>query len=208
MRKLFLPGFGASGRLYARGLDEDWLALEPPSFRRAGGALAPYCSWIAAELRRSESPVWLAGHSMGGALAVLAAAAEPSRVSRLTLLSPAGLPLRKPIPASLALFASQVARGRYDVREIGREVGQALRAPRAALRLARAVRELDLSREMRAVRASAVQVEVVACATDTLVTPDLCRVAADLLGAKYRELDLDGGHMWMLTAWPSFSGVL
>src|SRR5262245_64880592 len=135
MRKLFLPGFGASGRLYARGLDEDWLALEPPSFRHAGGSLAPYCSWIAAELRRSESPVWLAGHSMGGALAVLAAAAEPSRVSRLTLLSPAGLPLRKPIAASLALFTAQIARGRYELRELRREVAQVLQAPHATLRL-------------------------------------------------------------------------
>jgi len=45
------------------------------------------------------------------------------------------------------------------------------------------------------------------CATDTLVTPAQCRVAADLLGAEYRELELRGGHMWMLTSWPSFAGL-
>ncbi len=101
----------------------------------------------------------------------------------------------------------QVARGRYELGEIGREVGQAVRAPRAALRLARSLRELDLSRDMRAIRASGIEAEVVACATDTLVTPAQCRVAADLLGAEYRELELDGGHMWMLTSWPSFASL-
>jgi pimeloyl-ACP methyl ester carboxylesterase len=205
MRKLFLPGFGASGRLYARGLGHGWEALDPPSFRSTNGLFARYRSWLDRELQRSQEPVWLAGHSMGGALAVLAAASVPERISRLTLVCPAGLPLRKPIPHSLALFAGQVTRRRYDLREVRREVGQALGAPRAALRLARSVRALDLSREMRQVRANAIQTEVVACATDTLVTPAHCRAAATLLGADYRELALDGGHMWMLTSWPSFS---
>jgi hypothetical protein len=100
-----------------------------------------------------------------------------------------------------------VARGQCELGEIGREIGQALRAPRPALRLARSIRELDLSRDLRAIRASGIQAEVVGCATDTLVTPAHCRVAADLLGAEYRELELDGGHMWMLTAWPSFAGL-
>lgn len=205
MRKLFLPGFGASGHLYSRGLGDDWRALEPPSFRATNGSLTAYRAWIGSELQRSDEPVWLAGHSMGGALAVLAAAAEPARVGRLTLVSPAGLPLRKPIAASIALFTAQVARGRYELREIRREVGHALRAPRATLRLARAVRGLDLTAEMGRVRANGIRTDVIACATDTLVTPAHCRAAADLLGANYRVVDLDGGHMWMLTSWPSFS---
>jgi pimeloyl-ACP methyl ester carboxylesterase len=142
---------------------------------------------------------------MGGALAVLAAASVPERIARLTLVGPAGLPLRKPIPHSLGLFVSQVARRRYDLRELRREVGQSLEAPRAALRLARSVRALDLSLEMRTVRASGIPTEVVACTTDTLVTPAHRRTAATLLGADDRELALDGGHMWMLTEWPSFS---
>jgi len=208
MRKLFLPGFGASGRLYARGLGSDWTALEPPTFRATDGALAAYRSWIRRELRRSDEPAWLAGHSMGGALAVLAAAAEPSRVARLTLVSPAGLPLRKPIAASLALFTAQIARGRYELRELRREVAQVLQAPHATLRLARAVRALDLTNEMQRVRASGVSTEVVACATDTLVTPAHCRATAALLGADYRELALDGGHMWMLSSWPTFTRLL
>jgi pimeloyl-ACP methyl ester carboxylesterase len=205
MRKLFLPGFGASGGLYAAGLGPDWQALEPPSFRATGGALSRYRDWLAAEVERADEPVWLAGHSMGGALAVLAAASEPERVARLTLVCPAGLPLHKPIAASLALFARQVASRRYEAGEIAREIGRALTAPRAALRLAQAVRALDLTREMRRVRASGIPAEVIACTTDTLVTPAHCRTAASLLGADYRELALDGGHMWMLTSWPSFA---
>jgi len=208
MRKLFLPGYGATGRLYARGLEEGWQALEPPPFHATNGALASYVDWVRRELRRDDRPIWLAGHSMGGALAMLATTADPRRVARLTLVSPAGLPLRKPIPASLVLFATQVARRRYGFDEIRREVGQALRAPRAALRLAQAVRRLDLTSEMRSLRASGVPVEVVGCSTDSLVTPAHCREVASILGADYRELELAGGHMWMLTAWPVFSELL
>jgi pimeloyl-ACP methyl ester carboxylesterase len=207
VRKLFLPGFGASGRLYARGLGDDWRALEPPSFGSTNGALASYRDWARRELRRDDDRVWLAGHSMGGALAVLAAAADPERVARLTLVSPAGLPLRKPIPASLARFVVQVARRRYDLGEIRREVGQAFRAPRAALRLAQSLRRLDLTAELRGLRKAGFQAEVVACSTDSLVTPAHCRTVAELIGADYRELELDGGHMWMLTAWPAFSSL-
>jgi homoserine acetyltransferase len=68
-----------------------------------------------------------------------------------------------------------------------------------------AVRRFDVSSELRAVRAAGIQAEVIACASDTLVTPAHSRAIARLLGADYRELALDGGHMWMLTAWPAFS---
>ena len=204
MRKLFLPGFGASGRLYARGLGEGWAALEPPPFRASRGSLGFHRERVLREIARDDRPVWLAGHSMGAALAVLTAAAEPERVARLTLVSPAGLPLRKPIAASLGRFAAQVAQGRYELSEM-RQVAGALRSPRAALRLAQAVRRLDVSRELGAVRAAGIPAEVVSCASDTLVTPAHSRAIARLLGADYHELELEGGHMWMLTAWPAFS---
>ena len=208
MRKLFLPGYGASGRLYAPGLSAGWCALEPPSFRATNGAFAEYVRWVGRELRRTDEAVWLAGHSMGGALAVAAAAAEPDRVARLTLISPAGLPLRKPIAASLALFARQAALGRYDLRMLRHEVIDAVRAPRAALRLAHAVRNLDLAGQMRKLRRIGLPVLVVGCASDTLVTPRHCRAAAGLLGAEYRQLDLPGGHMWMIESWPRLAQLL
>jgi pimeloyl-ACP methyl ester carboxylesterase len=208
MRKLFLPGYGASGRLYASGLGQGWRALEPPSFRDTGGAFDAYERWLDAELARSDEPAWLAGHSMGGALAVVAAVAQPAAISRLTLISPAGLPLRKPIPASLSEFVRQAANGRYELREVAQGLRDILRAPRAALRLAHSVRSLDLSAQMRTLRRLGIPVEVVGCASDTLVTPRHCVAAARLLGASYRELELPGGHMWMLDAWPQLAELL
>jgi len=208
MRKLFLPGYGASGRLYTAGLGRDWRALEPPSFRETNGAFDKYVRWLTADLDRSNEPAWLAGHSMGGALAVVAACANPALIARLTLISPAGLPLRKPIRASLAEFVRQAAAGSYDPREVVRGLRETLRAPRAALRLAHSVRSLDLTPQMRTLRRLGVPVEVVGCASDTLVTPRHCATAARLLGASYRELELPGGHMWMLGAWPQFADLL
>jgi len=208
MRRLFLPGYGTSGRLYADGLTADWRALEPPSFRATGGSFRAYVRWLRNELRSDREPAWLAGHSMGGAVAMAAAATDPARVARLTLISPAGLPLRKPIPASLALFSKQVALGRYDLKVVLHDVREALLAPRAAFRLAQAVRMLDLSGPMRSLRRLGVPVEVVGCSSDTLVTPSHCRAAAELLGAEYRELDLPGGHMWMLDSWPQLAKLL
>lgn len=208
MERLFLPGWGAPGSLYSPGLAPGWTALEPPSFAATRGSLASYLDWLLSELRRRERPSCLAGHSMGGALAVLAAAAAPEKVSRLVLISPAGLPLRKPMAASLARFVQQAATGRYASAETASALIRTARAPRAALRLARSVRALDLAEEMRAVRASGVPVEVVGCATDTLVTPANSRSVARLLGGSYRELACAGGHMWMLDAWPLLAGIL
>ena len=208
MDRLFLSGFGAPAGLYHPALAAGWTALEPPSFRSTRGALGSYRAWLEHELCGRSRPVWLAGHSMGGALAVLAAAEHSERIARLTLISPAGLPLHKPMTASLAEFARQLACGRYARVDAVAAIGRALASPRSALRLAREVRALDLSLEMERVRRSGVPVEVVACATDTLVTPSHCRRQAQLLGAHYRRLPLPGGHMWMLTAPEQLAAVL
>jgi pimeloyl-ACP methyl ester carboxylesterase len=78
---LFVPGWGAPATLYEPGLPTGWRALEPPSF---GGSLTDYRRWLGLELhRRGRSP--LGGHSMGGALAILAAADSPELVERLVL---------------------------------------------------------------------------------------------------------------------------
>jgi hypothetical protein len=124
------------------------------------------------------------------------------------LISPAGLPLTKPIRYSLAQFILHASRGRYRWPEVVRSVRAALTAPRDALRLARAVHDADLSAEMSSVCGSDVETTVIGCSTDTLVTPGHCRRAAGLLGASYRELTLDGGHMWMLRAWPQLARIL
>jgi pimeloyl-ACP methyl ester carboxylesterase len=206
--RLFLPGWGARTSLYRSGLGDGWTPLEPPPFRAGGGALAWRRGWIEAELDRRSGPVALAGHSLGAALAISAAASWPEKVASLVLIAPAGLPLTKPIRKSVAAFAGQVAGGRYPLAEAGRAVRDVLRSPRTALRLARSVQGADLTAEMQRVREASIPTTVVGCTTDTLVTPELCREAASLLGATYREVSLQGGHMWMLDAWPLFAGLL
>jgi pimeloyl-ACP methyl ester carboxylesterase len=205
--RLFLPGFAAPVSLYARGLPDGWTPLEPPALRQARD-LDAYVGWLVREVERRPGPVRLAGHSMGGALAVLAAAAVPERVAGLTLVSPAGLPLTKPVWESVTDFGGQLRAGLIPLREVAASALQTVRAPAAAVRVARRLRALDLTRELELVRAARIPASVVACTTDTLVTADHCRRIAAMLGAQYRELRLTGGHMWMLSAWPVLADEL
>lgn len=195
--RLFLPGWGAPAALYTPGLPQSWDVLEPPSFAASGGSLAPYRRWLELELRgRGRSAV--AGHSMGGALAILAAAEMPELVERLVLIAPAGLPIDKPIRRSLRDFFRQVAGGDYPCGTAWSALSAVGRAPRAALALAQQVRALDLRRECARVRAAGIPTTVIGCVSDTLVTTDRTRTLAEALGARYHELDVHGGHMWML----------
>jgi homoserine acetyltransferase len=43
-----------------------------------------------------------------------------------------------------------------------------------------------------------VPVTVVGSSTDQLTTPEHCRRLAALLGASHQELDVPGGHIWMI----------
>lgn len=194
--RLFLPGWGAPTALYGS-LPESWRALEPPSFAASGGTLRGYRDWLDLELR-SSGRSRLAGHSMGAALAIYAAADAPELVERLVLIAPAGLPLEKPIRESVRDFVRQVARGTYPLRIALSATLAAVRAPRAALGLAEQVRALDLLAECARVRAAGIPATVIGCVSDTLVTVERSRALAAALGARYRELDLRGGHMWML----------
>src|SRR6185437_7191799 len=101
--------------LYRRGMPAGWTVLEPPSFRRTGGDFEAYREWLRAAIAGQGEPVALAGHSMGGALAVLAALEQPERIERLILFSPAGLPLRRPIAAIALTGLRQVLRGSYPL---------------------------------------------------------------------------------------------
>ena len=195
---LFLPGWGAPARLYAAGLPEGWEVLELPSFRKTRGELPAYTAWLVDELA-ARGRVALAGHSMGGALALLAAVERPDLVERLMLLSPAGLPLTKPIPSSLVTWARQVATGRFPLRQVGRSIVRVGLAPRSALRLGRFVHQLDLRPELERFRAQPVPCTVVGCATDTMTPSSHCRELAELMGAEYGEVDAGDGHIWPVT---------
>ena len=197
-RALFIPGWGAPARLYASGLPEEWRALELPSFRKTRGELPAYRAWLAEEVS-GRGPVALAGHSMGAALALLAAVDRPDLVERLILLSPAGLPLTKPIPSSLFTWVRQVATGRFPLGQVGRSVVRVGFAPRSALRLGRFVHQLDLRPELEEFRGNGVASTVVGCTTDTMTPTSLCRELAALIGAEYGEVDAPDGHIWPVT---------
>lgn len=207
-RGLFLPGFGARAAAYAPGLPDGWRCFEPPSFRSSGGGIDAYVRRLLAELDSRRETVVLAGHSMGAAVALLAAAERVELVSALVLVSPAGLPLVKPLASSATAFVSQAGGGRFRGAPLARPLADVLRAPRSALRVARAIRALDLTEQMAALRERRVAATVIGCVSDTLVTVEHARRMAGALGARYREIELDGGHTWMFEAWPRFSREL
>jgi pimeloyl-ACP methyl ester carboxylesterase len=196
---LFVPGWGATVRLYAAGLPEGWEGLELPSFRQTRGELGAYRTWLAGEIVQRGGPVAVAGHSMGGALGLLVAVDRPELVESLILVSPAGLPLTKPILSSLVTFARQVATGRYPLTQLGRVLRRVAVAPRSAVRLGRTVHGLDLRPEVDRFRANPVPCTVVGCTTDTLTPASHCRRLAALLGAGYGEVDAPDGHIWPIT---------
>ena len=196
---LFVPGWGATSGLYRAGLPEGWVALELPSFRSTDGDFGAYGRWLVEEIVRRPTPVAVAGHSMGATLALLAAADRPDLVERVIMLSPVGLPLAKPMRASVRTFARQVVRGCYPARELGRMLLGAVTAPRAALKLARTVHGLDLAPELERIRASGVRCTIVACAGDELTTSTHCRALAAALDANYREIDAAEGHIWPIS---------
>jgi pimeloyl-ACP methyl ester carboxylesterase len=200
--RLFLPGFGARARSYRRGLPEGWAALQPPAGLTSSGSLESLHSWLLAALERRSGRVTLAGHSMGAALAILAAAGAPQRIAELVLIAPAGLPLRKPVHACAADFVRHALAGRHDLRDVAESAADLAAAPCAAVRLAHRLRRLDLSDEMTQIRAAGIPTIVIGCSTDTLVTKEHCVETARLTGGRYREVLLDGGHVWMFGRWP------
>jgi pimeloyl-ACP methyl ester carboxylesterase len=198
-RGLFVPGWGAPSSLYRRGLPPGWEVVEPPSFRQTRGDLDRYREWLSAELAARGEPVMLAGHSMGGALSVLAAVERPELVERLVLFSPAGLPLRKPIAAIALTGLGQVLRGCYPPGALRQMFARKAAAPGATLRLARRVHQLDLTPQLELLRAQGIPCTIVACTGDRLATPTHCRHYAGLLAADYRELEAPDGHIWLIT---------
>ena len=147
MNGLFVPGWGATAGLYVAGLPEGWEALELPAFRTTRGELLAYRRWLGAEITRQERQSRLPAIRWRW-LALLAAVDQPEMVEKLILLSPAGLPLNKPLWASTTTFVGQVARGCYPAGELCRALAGTATAPRAALRVARTVHDLDVTPEL------------------------------------------------------------
>jgi len=82
-----LPRLAAGNRVIAYDLPGHGRSLDWP---QAGPAKVAARAVLADLARRGISRVHLVGHSMGGAVAALAALFEPARVASLTLLAPGG----------------------------------------------------------------------------------------------------------------------
>jgi pimeloyl-ACP methyl ester carboxylesterase len=202
MDRLFVPGWAAPPLLYA--VPPEWTVLAPPRFA-AAWTIEDRLRWLRGELEQRDGRVELGGHSLGAALAVLAAAERPDLVERLLLVCPAGLPLTKPVAASLGDFLRQLVTRLYPARTALAAVAAVAAAPRAAWRLAAAVRKLDVAEALARLEVPTV---VVACRTDTLTPSVHCRRIAALARATYREVDAAGGHMWMLADPAAFASSL
>src|SRR5262249_40665516 len=162
-------------------LPSGWIASQPPPPSVSHGSLATLRDWAVREVLRSPPGVLIAGHSMGAALAILAALTVPERVQGLLLVAPAGLPIRKPVYRSIGALGLQLLTRTHAMPDIvtgGREL---LSAPRGATRLARSLRRLDLTSQMERIRTARIPTTVVACTTDTLVPPRQCQAVARLL---------------------------
>jgi pimeloyl-ACP methyl ester carboxylesterase len=207
MPRLFLPGFAVRGSLYRPGLPLGWQSLDLPSLGETRGRFQAYRHWLVEELVGAGEPVILAGHSMGAALAITAAAERPDLVERLILFSPAGLPLSKPLTDSFRLLVRQAFEGLFPAREVTAVVAGAIRHPWATHRLAREGHDLDLGEEMGQIQAAGIPTLVVGCDSDTLTTPAICETIAANLGARLEQV-VGAGHLWMLGDWPAFSAFL
>ena len=196
---LFVPGWGAPASLYRAGLPDGWEVLELPWFRQTRGTLDRSFECVKEAVARRGRPVVLAGHSMGGALALLAAAELPQLVEQVVLVSPAGLPLDRPLHSSALTFLDQLRRGSYPLAALRRMAINTVSGPWSALKLARAVHGLDLTTVLQELRARGVPCTVIASDGDQLVTCRHCRELARLLAAKYRELHAPNGHIWPIT---------
>jgi pimeloyl-ACP methyl ester carboxylesterase len=195
---LFVPGWGARASLYHDALPPDWEVLQPPSFRATRGRIEATFDWFRGELVARPEPIVLGGHSFGAALSVIATARGWSKVDRLVLVSPAGLPLSKPMHRAGLEFLRQFVTGVYPVRAGLESALGALVAPAAALGHARSVYRLDLRTELVAIRERGIPVSVVTANGDTMTTVESCREIARLAGGSCDVLDVPGGHVWFL----------
>jgi pimeloyl-ACP methyl ester carboxylesterase len=172
MRVVLVPGLTAS---------TDWwrstrAALEPEHEVRLvelpGLRLGEASRWLAGWLDREDlQGAALVGHSMGGTIAVLAAAAAPQSVARLALIAPAGVFATRARHAYARQLTGTIVRAPRRLPQLVQDV---LRI--GPLRLWRAASDLlaaDVTPMLRTVRAPTL---VVWGADDRLLPPTLGQV--------------------------------
>ena len=185
--------------MYVPGLPPRWLCPEQPGFGETEGRFAAYVDWAIELVREHGAPLHLAGHSLGGAVAIAVAAREPGRVHRVTAFGPAGLPVEHGLRQAARDVVANGLGMRLGAGAASRSALRALDHPRAALRLAREVERLDLTHELGMLRATGVELLVVAGQGDRVSTPAMCRRLAELGGGRYVEDETGRDHLWVMT---------
>lgn len=208
-------------RVYAPGLPEFGGTESLPAGWRT---LADHAGWIDAFMTAVgiDEPAVVAGHSMGGAVAIRLTRDFPDRVARLVLINSIGSRVwtddsdgprlldARPIWHWAVSFSEEIAGSRTAAPMLkafaADGLGTMLRNPTGVLRAAMMARRADLSPDLVAVRESGVPVTVVTSSGD-LVAPaggfnDMCR----LLGVSGRVVP--GHHSWLLSAPQDFASVL
>lgn len=233
---LFLHGWGLSPRCYAEGiqlLTKAGVRVIAPCLPGFGGSDGPallgrqggllsgidlpaYAGRIGRLLDVLDlgHPVFVAGHSLGGGVALQLATDRPGSVRSLTLVnSVGGAPSRRGglAEASWLRWAVRAA-GELSPREVARAapalsrtfLGNVLRKPLTLALTARLALSASLSEQAQALVASGMPVLFVWGDEDRLVTPgDLAAVA----GSLPNEV-VHGRHGWLLTEPEEFATLL
>ncbi|CAN5262608.1 alpha/beta fold hydrolase [soil metagenome] len=206
-----LPGFGGSS---APG-PVDYFGLQNAYYARFTSALLDVLG---------ASTAALVGHSLGGAVALVAAASEPSRITRLALAAPGGfgrgLPLLfrlAPLPGAeqvaarlpYAVYEAALRQTFHDPRRIPSELRSELRryARPSAPEFVRVMRQVATLGGARAdliaawtKRAPTLRMPVLVLwgANDRVLAPSGARAVRTLLSAARVEMVPDAGHLLLV----------
>ena len=213
--RVFSPGFAAQrGQLTPRACRFGWDALQPPPpSTEPGGRWEVFgCGPVRRGRRPAGPDVPRRALHGRGARRARRQLSVPEHVAGLLLVAPAGLPLREARRARARPFVRPPARGRRPPargRPDERSRARCERRGRRGSPRPCSLRSLDLSVQMgNACGAAGIPTTVIGCSTDTLVTPQHCRRPQRFSAPRYRELDLPGGHVWMLDRPPVLAALL
>lgn len=233
---LFIHGWALGARAYKRALKRLirlGCRVYAPALPDFGGTeglpshhrtVEDYAGWVDAFLTAVEvdEPLLVVGHSLGGAVGAKFSHDFPDRVSHLVLINSIGASVWADGPDRLRLLAERPLwdwalsfsrdllisdRAVPTLRAIAEDcLPNLVHNPLGLARTARIARQVDLRRELAAVRESGVPVTAVTSDGDLVVTracfDELCRT----LGVRGRVVA--GRHSWLLASPEQFAGVM
>ena len=215
---VFVHGWGLSGRTYraalkrlvARGL-QVWAPTLPPNEE---GGLAGYARWLDAFCAAVgiDEPVVLAGHSLGGAVAVQTAHDFSERVRGLVLVNAIGGAM-VPRPFWNWGFGSRVSSFRCATRPgwcplvLDATIPTSCAIPVRRGTRPTCARVADLSRELAALEARGLPVVVLWSHDDALITRDAFDSMCAALGSPV-TLTVPGNHAWLIADPDGFGDVM